>query len=122
MAKGDDIQARLMNFAHGAMDICHLLPKTTAGNHIADQLLRSATSAASKYAEARGAESKSDFIHKEVWLELILSRNVIAGDLVAHVLEECKISCKIVAASRRTARNGRQQSTTETGQPEDCSG
>jgi uncharacterized protein (UPF0218 family) len=54
--------------------------------------------------------------------ELILSRNMIAGDLVAHVLEECKILCRIAAASRRTARNGRQQSTTETDQPEDCSG
>jgi four helix bundle protein len=133
MAKGDDIQARLMAFARGAMDIGDQLPKTTAGNHIAGQLLRSATSAASNYAEARGAESKSDFIHKlglvfkelnesEVWLELILSRQMIAGDLVPTVLEECKILCRIAAASRRTARNGRQQSGVETAQPEDCSG
>ncbi len=133
MAKGDDIQARLMAFAREAMDICDQLPKTTAGSHIAGQLLRSATSAASNYAEARGAESKSDFIHKlglvfkelnesEVWLELILSRTMIPGDLVANVLEECKILCRIVAASRRTARNGRQTSAIETVQPEDCSG
>ena len=133
MAKGDDIQARLMEFARGAMDICDQLPKTTAGNHIAGQLLRSATSAASNYAEARGAESKSDFIHKlglvfkelnesEVWLELILSRKMIPGDLVANVLEECKIMCRIVAASRRTARTGRQPSAIETVQPEDRSG
>jgi len=53
-----------MAFARGAMDICDLIPKTAAGNHIAGQLLRSATSTASSYAEARGAESKSDFIHK----------------------------------------------------------
>jgi four helix bundle protein len=128
MAKGDDIQARLMAFAQGAMDICDLLPKTTAGNHIAGQLLRSATSAASNYAEARGAESKCDFIHKlglafkelnesEVWLELILSRKMIACDLVANVLEECKILCRIVAASRRTALYGRQPSAMETDQP-----
>jgi len=129
MAKGDDIQARLMAFARGAMDICDLMPKTTAGNHIAGQLLRSATSTASNYAEARGAESKSDFIHKlglvfkelnesEVWLELILSRRMIPGDVTATVLEECKILCRIVAASRRTARNGRQPSAAETVQPE----
>jgi four helix bundle protein len=129
MANGDDIQARLMDVARGAMDICDKLPKTTAGNHIAGQLLRSATSATSNYAEARGAESKSDFIHKlglvfkelnesEVWLELIMSRSMIPGDLVAKVLEECKISCRIVAASRRTARNGKQSPGIETGQPE----
>jgi four helix bundle protein len=127
MAKGDDIQARLMAFAREAMDICDLLPKTTAGNHIAGQLLRSATSTASNYAEARGAESKSDFIHKlglvfkelnesEVWLELI------PGNVVATVLEECKILCRIVAASRRTARNGRQSSAAQTIQPEDRPG
>jgi four helix bundle protein len=115
------------------MDICDLLPKTTAGNHIAGQLLRSATSTASNYAEARGAESKSDFIHKlglvfkelnesEVWLELILSRRMIPGDVVATVLEECKILCRIVAASRRTARNGRPPSAAETVQPEDRPG
>ena len=133
MAKGDDIQARLMAFAQGAMDICDLLPKTTAGNHIAGQLLRSATSAASNYAEARGEESKSDFIHKlglvfkelnesEVWLQLILSRKMIAGDIVATVLQDCKILCRIVAASRRTARNGRQPSAPETVQPEEYPG
>lgn len=133
MAKGDDIQARLMAFAQGAMDICDLLPKTTAGNHIAGQLLRSATSAASNYAEARGAESKSDFIHKlvlvfkelnesEVWLELIRSRRMIADDLVATVLQECKVLCRIVAASRRTARNGHQPSAPKTVQPEEYPG
>jgi four helix bundle protein len=129
MAKGDDIQARLMDFARGAMDICDQLPKTTAGNHIAGQLLRSATSVASNYAEARGAESKSDFIHtlglvfeelneSEVWLELILSRAMVTGELVADVLEECKISCRIVAASRRTAKIGRQEKEMKTNQPE----
>ena len=133
MAKGDDLQARLMVFAQGAMDICDLLPKTTAGNLIAGQLLRSATSSASNYAEARGAESKSDFIHKlglvfkelnesDVWLELILSRSMIPGDQVANVLEECKILCRITAASRRTARNGRRPSAVETVQPEDRPG
>lgn len=133
MAKGDDIQARLMEFARKAMDICDQLPKTTAGNHIACQLLRSATSAASNYAEARGAESKSDFIHKlglvfkelnesEVWLALILSRRMIAGNFIVGVLEQCTILCRIVAASRRTARNRRQQSAAETVQPEDCPG
>jgi four helix bundle protein len=133
MAKGDDIQARLMAFARGAMDICDLLPKTTAGNHIAGQLLRSGTSAASNYAEARGAESKSDFIHKlglvfkelnesEVWLELILSREMIPVDPVANVLEECKILCRIVAASRRTARNGLQLPGMKTDQPTQSAG
>jgi four helix bundle protein len=116
MAKGDDIQAKLMDLAAEAMDIGEQLPKTTAGNHIANQLLRSATSAASNYAEARGAESKSDFVHKlglvfkelnesEVWLELIQMRELIKREKAAEALEHCTALCRIVSASRRTAKN-----------------
>ncbi len=133
MAKGDDIRSRLMAFAHEAMDICEQLPSTAAGSHIAGQLLRSATSAASNYAEARGAESKNDFIHKlglvfkelnesEVWLELIMGRTIVPAGRVANVLEDCKILCRIVAASRRTAMHGRQPSEPEKQKPEDESG
>jgi four helix bundle protein len=115
MAKGDDIQARLMVFASEALDICDQLPKTTEGNQIVGQLLRSATSAASNYAEARGAESRNDFIHKlcllfkelnesEVWLELVLARGIVAEVQATEVLQHCKALCRIVGASRRTAR------------------
>ena len=97
-----------------------MLPKTKAGNHIAVQLLRSATSSASNYAEARGAESKSDFIHKlglvfkdpnesEVWPGSLKSRKMIPGQHAAKVLEECKALCRIIAATRRTALNGRKR-------------
>jgi four helix bundle protein len=44
--------------------LCDRLPKTTAGIPIADQLLRSATSAAPNYADARGAENARDFVQK----------------------------------------------------------
>jgi four helix bundle protein len=114
MAKGDDIQARLMAFAQGAMDICDLLPKTTAGNHIAGQLLRSATSAASNYAEARGAESSRDFVHKlgivlkelneaEVWIDILMRCNMADAQPIVQLQEECKSLCRIIAASVRTA-------------------
>ena len=120
MAKGDDIQVRLLSFAGEAMEICDQLPKTTAGSHIAGQLLRCATSAASNYAEARGAESKNDFIHKlgvvfkelnesEVWLQLLVSREILTRVRVDATLEQCRVLCRIVAASRRTARGGRPE-------------
>ena len=40
------------------------LPREMVGRHIAFQILRSGTSPAPNYAEARGAGSPSDFIHK----------------------------------------------------------
>lgn len=64
MARGDDIQERLINFAVAIIHLCNHLPTTPAAKHIAGQLLRSGTSPAANYAEARGAESTGDFVHK----------------------------------------------------------
>jgi len=64
MAKGDDIEERLIAFAVRMVKLCDYLPKTQAGGHIAGQLLRSGTAPAAHYAEARGAESTNDFVHK----------------------------------------------------------
>ena len=40
------------------------LPRTVQGRHICGQILRSGTAAAANYGEARGAESRADFVHK----------------------------------------------------------
>ena len=64
MAKGDDIEARLVGFAVGVLALCERLPKASEGTNIANQLLRSGTAGAPNYAEARAAESAVDFIHK----------------------------------------------------------
>ena len=114
MAKGDDIQARLIIFAVRVLDLCDRLPKSAAGSHIAGQLIRSATSAAPNYAEARGAESKNDFIHKlgitfkelnesEVWLEMLIQRKALPESELMSALEECRVLCRIIATSRKTA-------------------
>ena len=113
MAKGDDIRDRLIEFAVSVMDLCDELPKTLAGNHIGGQLLRSATSAAPNYAEARGAESRRDFLHKlgialkemnesEVWLDLIIRRNMAEQERIQKIRQECNELCRILAASVRT--------------------
>ena len=64
MAKGVDIEERLINFAVSIVKLCDKLPKTAEGSHNAGQLLRFGTAPAAHYAEARGAESTKDFIHK----------------------------------------------------------
>ena len=55
---------RTVDYGLAAMDCCDTLPRTAAGRHIGDQLLRSATSVAANYAEATEAESPADFVHK----------------------------------------------------------
>lgn len=114
MAKGDDIRERLVCFAVNVIDLCEQLPKTAAGNHISLQLLRSATAAAPNYAEARGAESARDFVHKlgialkelneaEVWLDIVLRKEMVEKESVLSVREDCSTLCRILAASVRTA-------------------
>jgi four helix bundle protein len=114
MAKGDDIRERLVGFAVSVMFLCDKLPRTAAGTHVSTQLLRSATSAAPNYAEARGAESSRDFVHKlglslkelneaEVWLDIILRTGLVTADMIGPVRQECSELCRIMAASVRTA-------------------
>lgn len=62
--KGDDIAARLVDFGASVIRVVAALPQDRAGKHIADQLLRSATSGGSNYEEARSAQSRRDFVHK----------------------------------------------------------
>jgi four helix bundle protein len=123
MAKGDDIQARLVSFAVTVLNLCNEIPKSTAGMHIAGQLIRSGTSPAPNYAEARGAESLSDFIHKmaivskelnepEVWLEILLQSRTLARDKLEPVQKECGALCRIIAAGRKTAAS--RQSNVQT--------
>jgi len=62
--KGDDIAARLVALAMSVVKIVDALPEALAGRHVAGQLLRSGTSPGANYEEARGAESRRDFLHK----------------------------------------------------------
>jgi four helix bundle protein len=114
VAKGDDIEARLVAFAVEILRLCDRLPKNPTGAHISGQLLRSGTSGASNYAEARAAESPVDFIHKlgivlkelnesRVWLQMVDQQKLADESTVRHALEECVALSKIIAVSRRTA-------------------
>jgi len=113
MAKGDDIQERLINFAVEIIKLCSKLPKTRAGNHMSGQLLRCGTSGAPNYGEARGAESAKDFVHKlgvvfkelnesNIWLEIIKRSKMLPLQDVLPVANECTELCKIISTSIRT--------------------
>lgn len=59
-----ELEERLIDFAVSIIEIVNELPGTKAGNHLAGQLVRSGTSPALNYGEARSAESRRDFVHK----------------------------------------------------------
>ncbi len=59
-----DLEDRLINYSVLIIEICDTMQKTRAGNHLAEQLIRSGTSPSLNYAEAQSGESRKDFIHK----------------------------------------------------------
>jgi len=114
MPKGDDIEDRLINFAVRIIGVCDALPDKPAGRHIRRQLLRSVTSPAPNYGEARGAESSKDFIHKlkvvlkelnesRVWLKIIIRAKMLPEKRPGDLLDECNQLCRIIGASIQTA-------------------
>ncbi len=116
MANGDDILERLIDFAVSIIQLTTKLPKSSAGKHIAGQILLSGTSPAPNYAEARSAESSNDFIHKlkislkelnetAVWLQIIIRSKILPLEECIELQKECGELCRIIGASVRTSKN-----------------
>ena len=121
-AAADAFQERSVLFAVRIIDLVTCLPKTTAGRHIAGQVLRSGTSPAPNYAEARGAESRADFVHKlriavkelnetGIWLLIILKARMAPEALVTSLLQENRELARVLSASIRTAQAKASQRT-----------
>ena len=104
----------MIAFAVETIQLAAALPKTPQGSHISKQILRAGTAVAANYGEARGAESRSDFIHKlrvvlkelnetAIWLQLIVACSFVSREKVKPIVAENEELCAIVAASIRTA-------------------
>ncbi len=113
--KSNDLERRLIDFAVRVIKVADALPNSPAGKHIAGQLLGSGTSAAPNYAEARGAESTADFIHKLkialkelnescVWLKMICQADLMKPDLFNDLIDENEQLCRMLNASVKTAK------------------
>ena len=111
-----DLEERLICCAAEIIRLTERLPHTRAGNHVANQLLRSGTSPLPNHGEAKAAESRDDFVHKisiclkelresRRWLRLIhrvpLTRDSKQVKVLAGETEEL---IRIFAKSVRTAR------------------
>ncbi|MCX7050109.1 MAG: four helix bundle protein [Candidatus Sumerlaeota bacterium] len=113
--KGDDLSERFLNFAARIIKLASALPKTFIGRHIAKQLVECGTSTGANYEEARGAESKADFVHKlgvvlkelretYYWLRLIDRCELLPHNKMQDILSEAAELCKIIGRSIKTAR------------------
>ncbi len=113
--RANELEERLIDFAVRIVKLSANLPRTTAGKHIAGQILRSGTSPAPNYGEARGAESQADFVHKlaivlkelketSIWLRIIGRSGMLREGLIVQLVQENNELCKILTASVKTAR------------------
>src|SRR5690242_13027203 len=95
----EELSQRLWKFAARVGKVVDALPDTRLGRHVAGQLVRSGTAAASNYDEGCAAESRRDFIHKlgialkeqkETcgWLNFTIIAELMRPKRVANLLDE----------------------------------
>jgi four helix bundle protein len=113
--KGDNIAVRLRVFAAGVLRLCRRMPNDSSTKHVARQLVRAATGGGSNYEEARGAESRADFIHKVgiankelrealYWLQLAREAELVVEDELEVLIREANELVAILTASIKTAK------------------
>ena len=118
-----DLEDRLLAFAAAVLAVTDTFKRSRAGNHLADQLLRAATSPYGHHGEAEGAESRDDFLHKmrvcykelresRRWLRLAESAALSsATESMEKLLAESDELIRIFAASIRTAKKNANASS-----------
>jgi four helix bundle protein len=113
--RGDEPADRLLDFTVQIIALASRLPKDAAGRHIASQMVEAGTSVGAHYEEARGAESKADFVHKlgialkecretRYWLRVVHHAKMLSDDLPAALLSEAGELCAILGQSILTVK------------------
>jgi len=117
---GDRLADRMLQFAADIIRLVVKLPDNPAGKLVTVQILKSGTSSGANYEEARGAESRADFIHKlgivlkelnetRFWLRLIKISKMLSAKDIDAPLSECEQLCNIIGKSVFTARKNRNK-------------
>lgn len=115
----ETLKDRTKRFALRIVKLVGVLPKTTAGRTIGNQLIRSGMSVASNYRAALRSRSRIEFIAKigivieeadesVFWLEMIVEAALIKKELVASLLQENKeILAIMVSTKMSTLKNSK---------------
>ena len=104
-----------MDLAVSISRVVERLPRGLIGAHVAGQLVRCCTAPVANYAEALGAESRRDLIHKmklglkelresQTWLRYSQRMRLVSTDEVKPNLQKCDEIIAIFVASIRTAK------------------
>lgn len=110
-----ELQARTKAFALRVIKLVDVLPRSTTGQIIGRQLLRSATSVGANYRAACRGQSHAEFAAKLsivveeadeclYWLELLAEGGMVKPQRLAALLKEASELLAISATARKTAK------------------
>ncbi len=109
-----EVRERLRQFSLRILDLSEMLPKSTRGNVINYQITKSGTSVYSNYRAALRGRSKAEFFSKlsisveeadetEMWLDLIITSEMLKTDFVKELYSESMELLKILSKMRWNA-------------------
>ena len=117
--KGKDIEERTLRFAVRVVRLAQALDEVGgAGRILSNQLLRAGTSVGANIHEAKGSQSRADFISKcsiackeaheaLYWLELIVAADIMKKDRLADLIRECDEIVAILTAIVKRSKEHR---------------
>ncbi len=117
-----DLEERLIDFAVDIISFVESLPNRKSAIHMGGQLLRSGTSSALNYGEAKSAESHADFLHKmkiclkelrETFINLKImhkARLFKTEETILNLIKECNELISIFVKSISTSIKKHQNS------------
>lgn len=117
--KANEISERMLENGADIVRLCNTLHRNFTFRHIARQLLRSGTACGANYEEARGAQSRADFLHKlqivlkelretVYWLRLVLKVGDCPENEIQNTLKTTVHLSNIIAKSIKTAKNNKK--------------
>jgi four helix bundle protein len=114
----EELKKRTKSFALRIVNLVDGLPDSRATNAIANQIIRSGTSAGANYRAACRAKSRADFISKLAnveeecdetihWMELLVESRKVKTPLVCDLMREAGELLAITVSSINTARTNK---------------
>jgi len=120
----EELKFRTKKFALRVMNLIETLPNKMSGKVVANQLLRSATSAGANYRSACRSRSKVEFISKIriveeeadeslYWLELIKESGLVKEVRISELIEEASELTAIFTSIGKTSKQNLKYSKSE---------
>ncbi len=125
----EELSGRLLEFAVRTLDLVEAMPHKKTATHCANQLLRAGTSPGANYEEARGAESREDFLHKcgialkelresRYWLCIVMRKEFVRAERLTALVTEADELVRIFAKTISTAKANDQNSDSRSNAPQ----